>query len=73
MLDNSESGDFDWDKETLEFVTYPKHDFEAETHDGHFHYESIEGYVGRDSFKYRICDDEGRCVVGRIVLTIIAD
>lgn len=75
VLDNDGDKDFldTLDEETLEIVSGPSHanTEEFRVHDDHVHYESIDGFVGTDAFRYRICTFDGACGIATVTIRVI--
>jgi hypothetical protein len=41
-------------------------------HNGHIDYQSVDGYVGPDSFEYRICNLAGVCDTAFVTIMVVA-
>ncbi len=70
VLDNDDPGDAALDEDTLEIVAGPRHAERFRVHNDHLHYRSVEGYVGTDTLRYRICDAAGRCDEATVTITV---
>jgi hypothetical protein len=64
--------DLDGDPLTIEIVTQPSHGTLVENPDGTYSYHPDEGYVGPDSFSYKVTDGE-RVAGGEELVYITAD
>ena len=75
VLDNDDSGDFNWDFTTLSFYTDPSHaqTWRVARRNPRLKYAAKDHYEGPDSFKYVICNTGGQCAIGRVKITVIDD
>src|SRR5438552_7405562 len=56
------------------FATYPTHgSLEGVTDPNYELYIPNTGYVGSDSFLYRVCDDLGSCSTATVTLFVVSD
>ncbi len=70
VLSNDLDGGSGFDLETLEITLAPSHAAKIRIHDGHIRYTAEEDYEGSDFFQYRICNNAGGCLTGRVDVTI---
>jgi hypothetical protein len=63
------------DEDTLEIISGPSHANmnEFRVHNDHVHYESIDGFVGTDEFRYRVCTFDGVCGIATVTIRVIDD
>lgn len=75
MLDNDDSGDFNWDFTTLAFYTDPSHaqHWSVARLNPRLKYTAKEDYKGPDSFKYVICNTGGQCAIGQVLIKVVDD
>lgn len=71
VLDNDQSGNSEFDEDTLTITSNPLHADDFRVHDDHLHYKSIEDYVGTDTIRYRVCNTNGLCAVANVTITVI--
>lgn len=71
VLDNDDSGDFEWDTETLDFYIEPEHgDRWEKLTNGRLRYKPAIDFAGADTFKYVVCNKGGHCAIGTVTVAV---
>ncbi len=70
ILDNDLDGGSGFDLGTLEITIEPTHSPSYRVHNDHIHYKAEKDYEGSDFLEYRICNNAGGCLTGRLDITV---
>ncbi len=70
VLSNDQDGGSGFDLDTLEVTIAPSHASKIRVKNGHIRYRAEQDYEGSDFFEYRICNNAGGCLTGRVDVII---
>ncbi len=70
VLENDLDGGSGFDLDTFEITVDPAHSPNFRVHGDHIHYKAEKDYEGSDFLEYRICNNAGGCLTGRLDFTI---
>jgi len=71
VLENDQSGDSQFDDDTLTIVALPRHSDRVKTKDNGIFYRADDDFAGTDRLTYRICNTNGLCTQAQLIITVV--
>ena len=70
VLDNDDLGNSPFDEDSLVIVTDPHHAKDFQVDKDELRYRSEKDFEGIDIIEYKICNTNGLCHIGTVIITV---